>query len=125
MKNLSRGPIAWWKSIGLAIAALYVPFVAMGIYTLFFVSCSHCKKAVWQLMQLAPGLVPGVVCSQWLLPRKSEWALWTTTGVIELLMLFGVTLLVRRGGICLVTTLIVTLLITSFLAVVVLEMIQA
>ena len=46
----------WWKAIGQSVGLRYAPFGIMAIYTLRFVACPHCKKTVWEILPLAPGL---------------------------------------------------------------------
>src|SRR5688500_10739222 len=53
--------VAWnatWKTAyALSWSAMYGPFAIMSTYTLMFVSCSHCKEAVWTLLPCAPGVI--------------------------------------------------------------------
>lgn len=46
----------WRRATGMAVGAVYAPQFLMCLYTLGFVSCSHCKLAVWQVASVAPGL---------------------------------------------------------------------
>ena len=97
----------------------------MGIYTVLFVPCPHCKQAVWQILPAAPGLVPGFLISRSLFHWDSQWALWITTGVCEILTVVGLIQLVRRNRTWAVATLILTLLVSSWFAVMVLALIRA
>lgn len=46
----------WQRAVGLALAVLYGPQLAMCFYTLFWVGCGHCKRTVWVVVPMAPGL---------------------------------------------------------------------
>lgn len=119
----SRTPTAWWKAVGLSVVALYVPFVMMGIYTALYVS--HCGKAFWTIMPLAPGLVPGCLFSHEIAHWETELSLWLTTGVIDILMLAGLSFVMRRGGVWMGMAMIMTLVMSTVFAVMVLGLIRA
>jgi hypothetical protein len=38
--------------------AVYGPFLAMALYTLAFVECTHCKAAAWSMLPYGPALIP-------------------------------------------------------------------
>src|SRR5688500_14824917 len=57
---------SWKRAYLLGCLAIYGPFIAMGTYTLLYVSCSHCKAAAWMLLPCGPGLVPVEMARQWL-----------------------------------------------------------
>ncbi len=60
----------------LAWSAVYAPFVAMAVYTLSFVDCSHCTATAWMLLPYAPGLLLVELARRPLdLPRPPE-ELW-------------------------------------------------
>ena len=121
----NRTPLAWWKAVGLSVAGLYVPFVAMATYTSLFVSCPHCKKTVWQILPFAPGFMPGWLGLQWITHSATELSLWITTGIIVILMLMGLSFMMRRGGRWRVTTMATMLIVVSLLAVMTLAIIRA
>ena len=54
---MTRLSIAYKTAMGLSCVAVYGPFVVMALYTLMFVSCSHCKATAWKLLPCAPGLI--------------------------------------------------------------------
>jgi hypothetical protein len=71
----------------------------MGVYTLLFVSCGHCKAVAWQFMPLAPGLVVWELTRSLLrLPHLGNAVGMSVSGAVTLLMLFGMAALLRRGG---------------------------
>ena len=123
--QLERKPPAWWKAISQAVGVLYAPFVLMASYTVVSVSCSHCKKAVWEILPLAPGLMP----SWFLLPRFSNHlpnaVLWLSCGAFDLLVVAGLALMIRRGGRWKWVGMIGTLVLASVLAVLTLMLIRA
>jgi hypothetical protein len=92
------GPCRSWKQAwGLSGLAVYGPFAAMVFYTLLFVSCSHCKAAVWTVFPSAPGILPVDLVRRWLdLPRPPD-AIWLLTGVAcSAALLAALAWLVRR-----------------------------
>ncbi len=119
------GRIAWWKAIPLAAGVLFVPFIGMGLYTALFVACSHCKQTVWQLLPVAPGLVPGFLLSRWLAPEAPEWLKWAAVIGSEIFLLAGLTWGVRRGGRWAWIGSLAMLVITTLLAMMTLSLIRA
>jgi ABC-type transporter Mla maintaining outer membrane lipid asymmetry permease subunit MlaE len=47
---------SWRRAFALAAGVIYMPQLVMCLYTLAFVSCAHCKKAVGMVAPLAPGV---------------------------------------------------------------------
>jgi hypothetical protein len=91
-------PCRSWKQAWLVSAlAVYGPFAAMGIYTLLFVSCSHCKAAAWMVFPSAPGIIPVELARSWLdLPRPPD-AIWICVGMAcSAVLLATVAWLVQR-----------------------------
>lgn len=80
---LTVAPCRSWKRAGLVSGlAVYGPFAAMGIYTLLFVSCSHCKAAAWTMFPAAPGVIPIELFRRWLdLDRPAE-AIWFSAAIV-------------------------------------------
>lgn len=54
--NTAAAPPGWRRALVLAVLAIYGPNLLMGIYTLGAVGCQHCRKSVWELMAVAPGI---------------------------------------------------------------------
>lgn len=115
----------WWKAIGLSVAIVLLPFVFMAIYTVLFVSCPHCKRAAWQFLPVAPGIVPGFLFQMHVTHLRTEWAFWITSVVFGLLMLGGLSFFIRRGGRWRVAAIITMLFTASLFAVAALAIIRA
>ena len=115
----------WWKAIGLSVAIVYLPFVVLAIYTVLFVSCPHCKSAAWQILPIAPGVVPGFLFQMHVTHLRAAWAFWITSGVFELLVLAGLSFFIRRGGRWRVAAIITMLVTASLFAVAALAIIRA
>jgi hypothetical protein len=94
------GPCRSWKwAWAFSALAVYGPFAAMGIYTLLFVSCSHCKAAVWTVFPSAPGLLPVDLVRRWLdLPRLPDEIWFPAAIVCSAVLLSAVAWLVRRSS---------------------------
>jgi hypothetical protein len=45
-----------WR-LGVAVAAIYGPFVIVGLFVLASVDCAHCRETFWTLLPIEPGLV--------------------------------------------------------------------
>jgi len=83
----------------LALGVVYVPQLAMCLYTLGWVACSHCKAAVWQLAPLAPGLLMYELTRKLVdLPHFSGAASMATIIVLTMLMLAGIAAGLRHAG---------------------------
>jgi hypothetical protein len=50
-------PLSWRRATAWTLGTAYLPLLAMCLYTLGWVSCSHCKVAVWKCAPIAPGLL--------------------------------------------------------------------
>ena len=91
-------PIPRKRAAGLSCLAIYLPFVVMTLYTLFFVSCSHCKTAACKLLPCAPGLfVVEVGRSVLDLPRPDDALCFTLASFASLAAVFLLSYLVRLG----------------------------
>lgn len=93
------GRISWPCAALLTAYAVYGPQLIMCLYTLGFVSCSHCKAAVWQVAPVAPGLFLHESSRQiFNLPRfSSELGMAFAIG-LSLLVLVGLTAWLRHAG---------------------------
>jgi hypothetical protein len=90
--------LSWNKAAGLAVGAVYGPFVVMALYTLAFVKCGHCKKAVWTLMPSGPGLLPMELGRRALnVTMSGEWVGLTSAFGVAVLMVWGLAWVVRQG----------------------------
>jgi hypothetical protein len=118
-------PLVWWKAVGLSIATVYAPFVVMAIYTLLFVPCHHCKTAVCTTLPLAPGLVVSWLLLARISNHMPAMALWILTGGVDMLVVVGLSFIMRRGGRWLVVGIVSMLVIASVLAVLTLALIRA
>jgi len=116
---------AWWQVVVLSIAIMYLPFVVVAIYTVLFVACPHCKRAAWQFLPLAPGMVPSALFQMHVTHLRSGWAFWFTSVVFELLMLGGLSFFIRRGGRWRAAAIITMLVTASLLAAAALAIIRA
>lgn len=83
----------------LAFGVVYVPQLAMCLYTLGWVACSHCKAVVWQLAPLAPGLLAYELTRKLVdLPHFSGAAAMTAAMMLTVLMLAGIAAGFRHAG---------------------------
>ena len=124
----AAGPCRSWKRAWLFSGlAVYGPFAAMGVYTLQFVSCSHCKATVWTMFPSAPGILPVDLVRRWLdVPRPSD-EIWFAAGMaFSALLLTAVAWLVRRRSRLLrACSIAATLVYGALAAVVILAVIRA
>jgi hypothetical protein len=96
---LARPCRSWRWAWVLASSAVYGPFAAMGVYTLLFVSCSHCKAAVWTIFPTAPGIIPVELARRWLDLSRPPDAIWFLTGIAcSAALLATLAWLVRRDN---------------------------
>jgi len=109
----------------MSIAIVYLPFVVMTIYTVLFVSCPHCKTVSWQILPIAPGMVPGFLFQMHVTQLRSEWAFWITSVAFELLGLAGLSFILRRARRWRTAATIAAFVIASLLAVATLATIRA
>jgi hypothetical protein len=56
LDNPHRPALSWPRAMAWTLGAAYLPLLAMCLYTLGWVGCSHCKVTVWQLSPIGPGL---------------------------------------------------------------------
>jgi hypothetical protein len=90
--------LSWKSDAGLAGLAVYAPFIVMAIYTLLFVSCSHCKTAAWKLLPCAPGLFLvelGRHCLD--LPRPDDELSFTLASIASLGAVLFLSFMMRCG----------------------------
>ncbi len=52
------GLLSWPRAIGVSLASIYGPFLAMALYMTLFVSCGHCKRTAWTLLPFGPAVLP-------------------------------------------------------------------
>jgi hypothetical protein len=90
--------ISWKRAAGLSCLAVFGPFIVMAIYTLLFVSCSHCKRTAWTLLPCAPGLLPIEAGRRLLdLSRPADGINFALAFIVSLAMIFTLACLLRRG----------------------------
>lgn len=122
----SPSGISWKGAFGIATLAVYGPFLVMGTYVLLFVSCSHCKTAVWTLLPLAPGILPTEVGLRLLhVPRPSDLLGFACAALMSLALVSGLALLARRGRESRTASIIVAVALSSALAYGMLSVIRA
>src|SRR5688572_47046 len=87
IKELSLNSFFCLRYIPGAVA-IYGPFLLMVLYTLFFVSCNHCKWTAFYLLPCGPGLWLAEIFLHNTLP---DWAIFCIAFVISggLLLLIG------------------------------------
>lgn len=128
MAAVIAGPCRSWKRAWLVSGlAVYGPFAAMGLYTLLFVPCSHCKAAVWMVFPSAPGIISLELARLWLdLPRPPD-SIWFLTGMAcSAMLLAGVAWLLRRNSRWLrVSSVVATLIYGAWAAIAILAVIRA
>src|SRR5688572_8108932 len=93
-----RATSSWLPAGLLAVSAIYGPQLLMCLYARCFVGCSHCKTGVWQVAPIAPGLF----FYEWgrrilNLPHFSSGIGLTCTIVLSLLVVAGITVLLRQA----------------------------
>src|SRR5689334_13050081 len=92
--------ISWKGAAGVASFAVYGPFMAMAVYALWFVKCTHCKKAALTILPCGPALLPLEAGRSWLqlpLPRGTDAPGFVLATILSLAFVFGLAWLVRRG----------------------------
>jgi hypothetical protein len=95
---MSSVATSWKKAVGLATAAVYGPFFLMAVYAVLFVKCTHCKKAAWTLLPLAPGILPAELGCQFLnVDRLEGWKWGTLAFLLAALTVAGLAWVVRQG----------------------------
>jgi hypothetical protein len=107
--------------------AVYAPFVVMATYTYFFVACSHCKEAAWAVLPYAPGMIPFELAHHWFdMPRLYGLIAQGAGLSFSVVVVALLTPMVYYRGVWLRTlSVVVTLLVFSFCAFVVLSLIRA
>lgn len=69
--------------MGLALAAIYTPFVLVGLFVLASVDCAHCKHTFWKLLPIGPGFALADMASRFHHAlRFPEWGIFTGAGII-------------------------------------------
>jgi Na+-translocating ferredoxin:NAD+ oxidoreductase RnfD subunit len=118
---LSRQRATAWT-----LGAVYLPLLVMCLYTLGWVSCSHCKAAVWQLTPTAPGLFAYELSRQAVdLPHFSGPFGVATSIVLTLLSLAGIAAWLRHAGRWRIPVATVVVLASSWLAMALLSVVRA
>jgi Na+-translocating ferredoxin:NAD+ oxidoreductase RnfD subunit len=85
--------VAW------TLGTVYLPLLVMCLYTQGWVSCSHCKAAVWWTAPTAPGLLTYELSRRLVdLPHFSGSFGVITTIALTLLLLAGIAAWFRRAG---------------------------
>jgi hypothetical protein len=115
----------WRKATAQAAAVVYAPFAVVAFYTLLFVPCPHCKRAICELLPVAPGLFPSQLVLSHLWRPAPSAAFWIASGLTTLLATWGLAFGLRRGGRWRRPILCVVLVIGSVLAVFTLLLIRA
>ena len=117
---------SWWCAALPTACAIYGPQLLMCLYTLFWVSCGHCKLAVWQVAPIAPGLFLYETGRRILdLPHFSSEIGITLTIALSVLVLAALTAWVRHAGRWWLAILIPVTLASGFLAVALLGAIRS
>jgi hypothetical protein len=109
--------MTWRRATGLAALVIYIPFLLMAVYTLFFISCDHCKKAAWMLLPTGPGMIPLEILRRWLNFSHLPEAIWFTLAFLisaALVLLFAWP--IRLGKWPRYTTLIIAFALSSIAA---------
>ena len=118
--------MSWNRAAGLACLAVYGPFLLMAIYTVLFVSCSHCKATVWMLLPCAPGLFPVEGMRRLLnLSRPDDTIAFIFAFVACVLIVLMLTYFMRRTRWLRLTTFAVTLGLSTLLAIGTLSLIRS
>lgn len=88
---------SWRSAFAWAIAGLYGPQLIICLYTVAAASCSHCKKTIWMVAPVGPGLFLHAWIKQ--LPALRDFFQanqFIISGLLSILLLGGVTLLHHR-----------------------------
>jgi hypothetical protein len=119
--------ISWKRAAGLSFLVAYGPFIVMAIYTLLFVSCSHCQMTTWMLLPCAPGLIPLETGSLWLhLPKPTNvLPIVAPAAIVSLAMVLLLAWLAWRGRWLRLAALGVSLAAFSYFAIILLAKIRA
>ena len=118
--------LSWGRATLLALGCVYVPLLAMCLYTLGWVSCSHCKVAVWKCAPIAPGLLVHAFTRGQLGLTHVPFAVGIVMMIaFTLLMLAGITAGLRHAGRVRIPLVIVLTLGAGWMAVVLLARMRA
>jgi hypothetical protein len=110
------------KALGLALLAVYSPFIATGIWLFFITNCDHCRKT-WLL---AWPLMPGGVMEMFVFRQTPDGAVGIAVGIVlTLALIAALTALVRRGKGWLVAGVVAGLVLCSYLALAACALIRA
>ncbi len=98
----------------------------MALYTLLFVSCSHCKACAWTLLAWSPGLLPVEAGRHWLdLPRPADAISFALAFIVTVSMVLSLAWLIRRSRWVRFTSIAVALVMFSVFATCTLAMIRS
>ncbi len=90
---------SWRRAVLAATGAVYGPQLLMGLFTLAFVACQHCRGAIAMVMVIAPGVELSIFTS-WLFKFRnhpfSDAVILTSDVALTLLALAGVAAALRR-----------------------------
>lgn len=115
----------WLISLVGAAASVYGPYAVMTIYTHFYVSCDHCKKATRDLLPCAPALLPVELAQRFLgIGRQDDWIWFSVSFAVAMMWVIGLALLLRRSKLLGAIAAALTLSLGSFLATALLAMIR-
>jgi hypothetical protein len=118
--------MSWNRAAAFSCLAVYGPSLLMAIYTLLFVSCSHCKATVWMLLPCAPGLLPVETLRRLLnLPRPDDTIAFLFAFLTCISIVFLLTLLIRRGKWLRLTTIALTVALSTLCAIATLGLIRS
>jgi len=108
-----------------AAAVIYGPSMLVALYAIAFVPCSHCKVAAAVVIPPGPALLPLDLLRQTLgMPRPGDLTGYAIALVVSVLLLAGLSALMRLGrGLALLCAL-AGLPVTTLIAIVTLRMIQ-
>ncbi len=118
--------ISWSRAAVRSCLAVYGPFVIMAIYTLLFVSCSHCKKVVWAILPIGPSLLPFELARHWLKLRlPGDVVGYILAFIASAALVLALAWLLRRGIWVRRAAIALALAVFSILAICTLAAIQA
>lgn len=120
------GLLSWPRAIGLSLASIYGPFLAMAMYMTLFVSCGHCKRTAWTLLPFGPAVLPlDLAFRAWLRIRLPDWASLLLSLAASAACLFVCVKILRHCGWGRIVVAGLLVLVNSYLAFVLVAMIRA
>jgi len=92
-----KTPLRWTTALLLSAAANYGPFLAMAIYALAFVSSSHARRSIWQLLPGGPAfLVTDAMYRMLNIPGQNDWLVLAHSCALTLLTVFALAWLIQK-----------------------------